>query len=78
MLRHGHRARLYAVSLAFIAVAALVIAFVVENTRTVKVRWVFGSTHSSLVWVILASALAGWFAGIATGAIVRYRTRRRS
>ncbi len=77
-VRHGNRARLYAVALCAIALAALVIAFIVENTRTVKVSWVFGSTGSSLVWVILASAFAGWLIGIATAMIFRYRTRRRT
>ena len=75
IVRHGNHARLYAVTIAFITLAALVIAFIVENTRTVKVSWVFGSTASSLVWVILASALAGWLAGIATSVVFRYRTR---
>jgi len=42
----------------------------------VKLDWVVGSTHASLVWIILAAAVLGWLLGIATSIVFRYRTRR--
>jgi uncharacterized integral membrane protein len=75
--RHANRVRLYVFSALAIALGALLIAFAIENTRSVTVSWVFGSSDSSLVWVILASAFAGWLAGVATDVLIRRRTRRR-
>ncbi|HEY2939512.1 MAG TPA: LapA family protein [Gaiellaceae bacterium] len=56
----------------------ILIAFVVANTRNVKVSWVLGSTRQSLVWIILVTAILGWLLGIVTGVVFRYRTRRRN
>ena len=57
--------------------AALVILalLIAANTRSVKLDWVVGSTHASLVWIILAAAVLGWLLGILTGHAVRRRTR---
>jgi uncharacterized integral membrane protein len=37
----------------------LLIAFVLGNSRTVKVEFVFFSTHISLIWVLLIAAVLG-------------------
>ena len=37
----------------------LLIAFVIGNSTTVKVNFVFFDTRASLIWVILLSALLG-------------------
>ena len=37
----------------------LLIAFVIGNSTTVKVNFVFFNTRASLIWVILLSALLG-------------------
>jgi uncharacterized integral membrane protein len=65
--------------LAFGLVALLVvlIALVIANTRQVKLSWVVGTGHASLVWIIVASALLGWLLGIVTSVVFRLRTRRR-
>lgn len=60
------------------ALIVIVIALVVENTRQVKVSWIVGTSHASLVWLILATAILGWLLGIVTAVILRRRTRRRS
>jgi uncharacterized integral membrane protein len=53
------------------------IALAVANTRQVKLSWVVGTSHASLVWIILASAVLGWLLGIVTSVVFRLRTRRR-
>jgi len=75
-VRHGHRARLYASAGAFVALLAILIVLVTKNTRSVKLDWAVGSTHASLVWIVLAAAVIGWLLGIATGVVFRHRTRR--
>jgi uncharacterized integral membrane protein len=74
--RHAQRVRLYLWSFVLAAMLVCLVALVLANTRQVKLSWVFGSTHSSLVWIILVAALLGWLAGIATSILQRRRTRR--
>jgi len=75
--RHGRRARLYLGAAGFVGVLVVLIVLISKNTRSVKLDWAFGSTHASLVWVILAAAVLGWLLGIATAVGFRHRTRRR-
>ena len=75
--RYGHRTRLYAGAFASVALIAILVVLITKNTGAVKLDWAFGSTHASLVWIILASAVLGWLLGIATAIGFRYRTRRR-
>ena len=75
--RRGHRARLYAWAFGLVALLVVLIALIVANTGQVKLDWVVGTGHASLVWIILAATALGWLAGIATGALFRLRTRRR-
>jgi uncharacterized integral membrane protein len=75
--RHGHRTGLYTLAFSLVALLVVLIALVVANTRQVKLSWVAGSGHASLVWIILASAVLGWLLGIVTSVVFRLRTRRR-
>ena len=75
--RHARRTRLYASSFSLVALLVIVIALAVANTRQVKLSWVVGTTHASLVWIILAAAILGWLLGLATSVLFRLRTRRR-
>ena len=75
--RHRRRARLYGRAVLLLAVLVILILLIVANTRSVKLDWVVGSTHASLVWIILAAAVLGWLLGIMTSVVFRYRTRRR-
>ena len=75
--RHSHRTALYAVAFTLVALLVVLIALAVANTRQVKLSWVVGSGHASLVWIILASAVLGWLLGIVTSVVFRLRTRRR-
>jgi uncharacterized integral membrane protein len=75
--RRGRRAGLYTWAFLLMALLVVVVALTVANTRQVKLSWVVGTSHASLVWIILAAAVLGWLAGIVTGIVFRLRTRRR-
>jgi uncharacterized integral membrane protein len=60
-----------------VAALVILILLITANTRSVKLDWVVGSTHASLVWIILAAAVLGWLLGITTSVVLRHRTRRR-
>jgi len=75
--RHGHRTGLYTWAFGLVTLLVVLIALVVANTRPVKLSWVVGTGHASLVWIILASAVLGWLLGIVTSVVFRLRTRRR-
>jgi uncharacterized integral membrane protein len=76
--RHGRQTGLYAWSFGLVLLLVVLVALVAANTRQVKLSWVAGTGHASLVWIILASAVLGWLLGIVTSAVFRLRTRRRS
>ena len=69
-----HRTRLYAWAFALVALLVIVIALAVANTRHVKLSWIVGTSHASLVWIILVAAVLGWLLGITTSVIFRVRT----
>ena len=73
--RHRKRARLYIWACLLVVLLVVLIALAAANTGAVKLDWVVGSTHASLVWIILASAVLGWLLGIVTSTVVRHRTR---
>ena len=75
--RHARRTRLYTGAVLLVAALVILILLIAANTRSVKLDWVVGSTHASLIWIILAAAVLGWLLGIATGVVFRHRTRRR-
>ena len=75
--RHGRRTGLYSWAAGFVALLVVLIALVVANTRQVKLSWVVGTSHASLVWIILAAAVLGWLLGILTSEVFRLRTRRK-
>lgn len=60
-----------------VALLIVLVVLIAKNTRAVKLDWAVGSTHASLVWIILAAAVLGWLLGIATSIVFRYRTRSR-
>jgi uncharacterized integral membrane protein len=75
--RNSHRAGLYTWAFGLVALLVILIALVIDNTRHVKLSWVVGTGHASLVWIILASAVLGWLLGIVMSVVFRLRTRRR-
>ena len=64
------------VSIAAVAVLVLLIlVFAFQNTGEAEVNWIFWSVTGPLVFVIFASALAGFLLGI--GAVLLRRRRQR-
>jgi uncharacterized integral membrane protein len=76
VFRHGRQARLYTGAGVFVALLAGLIVLISKNTGSVKLDWAIGSTHASLVWIILAAAVIGWLLGITTAVVFHHRTRR--
>jgi uncharacterized integral membrane protein len=73
--RKAYRSRLYRYAILAVALVALLIALAASNTAPVKINWVFGNSHVSLVWLALFAAILGWLLGlVATGAF-HWRTR---
>jgi uncharacterized integral membrane protein len=62
--------------LAIIAAIVFLILLIARNTRHVKVDYVFGDANARVVWLVVASAFAGWVLGLATSFLLRRRTRR--
>lgn len=73
--RHGRRVRLYTWAALLVAALIVIVALIVSNTRQVKVSWVFGHSHTTLVWLVVIPAIVGWIGGIATAFLFRRRTR---
>jgi uncharacterized integral membrane protein len=73
--RKAHRSRLHGYSILAVALVAFLIALAASNTTRVKVDWVFGSSHLSLVWLVLFAAILGWLLGLVATAAFHWRTR---
>lgn len=68
--------RLYAKLFVLLATIAYIVAFVLENRRTVKVQFVFSSSRVSLIWLILLSLALGVLGGVLLSQLYRRRHRR--
>ena len=73
--RKAHRTRLHGYAIAAVALGAALIALAASNTAHVKVNWVLGSSHVSLVWLVLGAAILGWLLGLVAIAAFHWRTR---
>ncbi len=73
--RRAHRSRLHAYAILTVALVAFLIALAASNTAHVKVNWVFGTSHVSLVWLVLFAAILGWLLGLVATAAFHWRTR---
>lgn len=58
-------------------VVAYLIAFIVENSKSVTIHWVFGSSNSSVIWLIVVNLLIGLVAGLLISKLYRRGRRRR-
>jgi uncharacterized integral membrane protein len=73
--RKAHRTRLHGYAIVAVALVAFLIALAASNTAHVKVNWVFGTSHVSVVWLVLFAAILGWLLGLAATAAFHWRTR---
>ncbi len=69
------RARLHGYAIAAVALIGVLIALAASNTEEVKVNWLIGGSHVSLVWLVLVAAIVGWLLGLLTSARFNWRTR---
>ncbi len=58
---------------ALVLIGSLALLFIVENSGSVRVSFVFFSAEISLIWVMVLSAVAGAIAGLAIARLVRTR-----
>jgi uncharacterized integral membrane protein len=75
-VRHGHRGGMYVAAAIIIAAVVYLILLIVENSKPVHVHYVFGTSRTRLIWLVIISGLIGWLSGIATSYLIRRRTRR--
>lgn len=61
-----------------VVLAAYVIAFILENRKSVSVHFVLATARVSLVWLILLSLVLGFVVGILLSQLERRRRRRRT
>jgi uncharacterized integral membrane protein len=73
--RKALRGRLHGYAIAAVALVAALIALAASNTAQVKVNWLIGSSHISLVWLVLVTAIVGWLLGLIASARFKWRTR---
>jgi uncharacterized integral membrane protein len=73
--RKALRARLNGYAIATVALVAVLIALAASNTAHVKVNWLIGSSHVSIVWLVLVTAIVGWLLGLLASARFHWRTR---
>jgi uncharacterized integral membrane protein len=73
--RKARRSRLHGYAIGAVALVAYLIALAASNTAHVKVSWVFGTSHVSLVWLVLFAAILGWLLGLLATAAFHWRTR---
>jgi uncharacterized integral membrane protein len=73
--RKALRGRLHGYAIAAVALVAVLIALAASNTAHVKVNWLIGSSHVSLVWLVLVTAIVGWLLGLMASARFNWRTR---
>ena len=76
-IRYSHRTGLYVSLVIAIAAVVFLILLIAQNTRRVKLDYVFGNTQARLVWLVIISAITGWVLGIVTAFLIRRRTRWR-
>jgi uncharacterized integral membrane protein len=71
--RQRNEARAWLIVVAIAIVVGYLIWFAIDNTHTVNVHWVVGTTQSRLIWVILVTLLLG----VLIGWLARLYGRRR-
>jgi uncharacterized integral membrane protein len=75
-VRYGHRGGMYVALGIVIATVVYLILLIVENSKPVEVHYVFGTSHTRLIWLVIISGLIGWISGLATSYLIRRRRRR--
>jgi len=75
--RYARRGGLHAYAVGVVVLVAVLIALAASNTADVKVNWLFGSAHVSLVWLVLLTAVIAWVLGLLASVRFQWLTRAR-
>jgi uncharacterized integral membrane protein len=67
---------MYVATAIVIATVVYLIFLIVQNSKPVEVHYVFGTSRTRLIWLVIVSGLIGWIAGIGTSYLIHRRTRR--
>jgi uncharacterized integral membrane protein len=59
-----------------VTAAVFIVILIAENTRSVRVGWIFGHSHISLIYLVVFAVVLGWVLGIATSFLLLRRIRR--
>jgi uncharacterized integral membrane protein len=75
--RYARRGGLHVYAVGVVVLIAVLIALAASNTADVKVNWLFGSAHVSLVWLVLVTAVIAWVLGLLASVRFQWLTRAR-
>jgi uncharacterized integral membrane protein len=75
--REAYQVRLWALVIGLIALVAYIVAFVAENNSRVTVHFVFFTTHTSVIWLILLGLVIGIVGGLLVSQLERRRRGRK-
>jgi uncharacterized integral membrane protein len=75
--RQRNEARAWLIVIGLALAVGYLIWFAIDNTHKVDIHWIFGTTHSSLIWVILVTLILGALVGLLAVWLGRRRGRRR-
>ena len=76
--RETFQPRLWFIVGGLVLIVAYIVAFIAENTKSVRVHFVFYTAHTSVIWVILLSLVIGLIGGVLVSQLTRRRGRQKS
>lgn len=75
--RNARQGGLHAYAVGVVVLVGALIALAASNTADVKVNWLIGSSHVSLVWLVLLTAVIAWVLGLLASVRFQWLTRAR-
>jgi uncharacterized integral membrane protein len=75
--RETFQPRLWFIVGSLVLIAAYIVAFIAENTKSVRVHFVFYTAHTSVIWVVLLSLVIGLIGGVLVSQLTRRRGRQK-
>jgi uncharacterized integral membrane protein len=75
--RNARQGGLHVYAVGVVVLLAVLIALAASNTADVKVNWLIGSSHVSLVWLVLLTAVIAWVLGLLASVRFQWLTRAR-
>jgi uncharacterized integral membrane protein len=76
--RETFQPRLWFIVGALVLIVGYIVAFIAENTKSVRVHFVFYTAHTSVIWVVLLALAIGLAVGVLISQLERRRGRKKS